>query len=182
MVAILRGVPLTLQEAKVHPADRNLQLGVHNPLAKIPVLLAPEGALFDSRVICRYLDAKGEGPGLYDGPDPWSSLRVEALADGLMDAAVVLRYELVSRPADLVWQGWASAQRQRIEAVLDHLERGSEALSPLDIGTVGLAAALAYLDFRHAATDWWSSRPHLRCWLDMQTNTAAMKLTPYPPV
>jgi glutathione S-transferase len=180
MVALLRGVELSLEETRVHPADRNSTLGDRNPLAKIPVLLAPEGPLYDSRVICRYLDAKGTGAGLYPVYDPWPCLRVEAMADGIMDAAVLLRYELVNRPNSLVWDAWVTAQAQRIEATLDWLEVRSADLDRLDVGTVGLAAALAYLDFRHGNIDWWQRRPTLRRWLDARSEADAMKRTPYP--
>lgn len=180
MVALLREVDLSLEETKVHPADRNSALGNRNPLAKIPVLLTPEGPLYDSRVICRYLDAKGRGAGLYPMDDLWSCLRVEALADGIMDAAVLLRYELVNRPSHLVWQRWVTAQTKRIEAALDWFEVRCADLVRQDIGTVGLAAALAYLDFRHGTIDWWQQRPTLRRWLDARSEADDMKRTPYP--
>lgn len=180
MVALLRGVELSLEESTVHPADRNATLGDRNPLAKIPVLLAPEGPLFDNRVICRYVDTKGAGSGLYPTDDPWSCLRLEALADGIMDAAVLLRYEMVNRPSPLIWDGWADSQMQRIEAALDWIERGPDDLNQLNIGTVGLMAALAYLDFRHGNIEWWTQRPMLRRWLDLRSDADEMKQTPYP--
>ncbi|WP_201285415.1 glutathione S-transferase family protein [Chelativorans xinjiangense] len=180
MVAIERGVPLALEEAKVDPADRNTALGAFNPLAKIPVLLTSKGAIYDSRVICRYIDAKGEGPGLYAGPDPWGILRLEALADGIMDAAVVARYELAIRPGDLVWQDWVAAQFARIEAALDGLEAGTEDLRTLHMGTIGLAAALEYLDFRHPKLRWREWRPGLAKWLEREVATNRMQSTKYP--
>ncbi len=179
MVAIVRGVPLALEEAKVDPAKRNASLGALNPLAKIPVLIAPEGPIYDSRAICRYIDAKGEGAGLYAGPDVWAILRLEALADGIMDAAVIARYELAIRPGNLVWQDWAAAQFARIEAALDCLEARTEDLQTLHMGTIGLAAALEYLDFRHPKLHWRKRRPVLAKWLEGEAATERMQCTRY---
>lgn len=180
LVAIARGVELVLEEAKVHPANRNAALAAINPLVKIPVLIAPEGPIYDSRAICRYLDAQGAGKSVYAADDPWAVLRLEALADGIMDAAVVARYELFNRPAELVWDEWVKAQFGRISAALDSLEGGSEDLDRHHVGAIGLAAALDYLDFRHPALAWQTGRPRLAQWLSERAGSPAMQATRYP--
>ncbi|MDS9469832.1 glutathione S-transferase family protein [Paracoccus sp. MBLB3053] len=181
MAALERGVKLRLEQVPVDPAARNDDLGARNPLAKIPVMLTPEGALYDSRVICRYLDRRGEGPSLYvaETADVWDILTLEALADGVMEAAVLLRYELVQRPQHLRWTDWIAAQFARIDAALDHAESRERQLGAPHIGAIGMAAALEYLDFRHPGHDWRARRAGLAAWLDRFSAQPIMRETSY---
>ncbi|EKF41656.1 glutathione S-transferase family protein [Nitratireductor indicus] len=182
MAALERGVELRLERTTVHPVDRNRALGEVNPLAKIPVLISPEGTLFDSRVICRYIDRRGHGPSLYasEVADPWDILTMEALADGIMDAAVNTRYELVARPEPLRWPEWTAAQFDRIHAGLDRIEDMVDRLRSPHLGALALGAALEYLDFRHPDRPWRGRRPRLAGWLEEFGQSAPMRATPYP--
>lgn len=139
----------------------------HNPLGKIPALVLPDGtALHDSRVICRYLDDLA-GAGLYPAPPLlWETLTLEATADGILEAAVLLVYESRLRPEAMRHQPWIEGQWAKIDRALDaaqsrwlpHLQ------GPLDMGQIALACALGYLDFRHAERDWRPGRDHLAKW------------------
>ncbi len=142
------------------PVDRN-------PLGKVPALDRDDGpTLYDSRVICRYLDALA-GTGFYP-PEPrlWDSLTVEATADGILDAALLMVYEIRLRPEDRRHAPWVESQWAKIDRALDAIEgRWMAHLSDrIDIGQIALGCALGYLDFRHEARGWREGRPHLATW------------------
>ena len=137
-----------------------------NPLGKIPCLVTPEGeALFDSRVITRYLDARA-GSGLYPQGDAlWPVLTREALADGILDAAVLAVYESRLRPEELRFTPWVQSQKSKILRALGHIEgRAGRFADAFDAGHVALAAALGYLDFRFPDLGWREGRPALAAW------------------
>ncbi|MGA7538015.1 MAG: glutathione S-transferase N-terminal domain-containing protein [Steroidobacteraceae bacterium] len=155
----LIGIALT----PVNPHDA---LRSSNPLGKIPALITEEGtALYDSPVICEYLDALAGGnrilPAL--GPARWTALRRQALADGILDAAVLVRYEETLRAKEQRWQDWLSAQWLKVRTSLDALEQESLA-GAFDIGAISIACALGYLDFRYASEGWRAGRPRLAAW------------------
>ena len=137
-----------------------------NPLGRIPVLLGPDGeALVDSRVICRFLDARWS-LGLYPEARLWDVLAFEALAEGVLDSALLMAYEVRLRPENKQWPDWIEAQWAKVARTLDALEEGwTERLrAPLDMGQVALSCALGYLDFRHGARGWREGRPRLAAW------------------
>jgi glutathione S-transferase len=140
-----------------------------NPLGKIPCLVLPSGqALFDSHVICEYLDSEGSGPVLFprSGPERWRTLTLGALADGILDAALLLVYEKRFRPEEKHVQAWIDRQQAKIDGALDELEKAPPrwTVAP-DYGHITLAAALGYLDFRHEGR-WRAKHPKLVAWLD----------------
>jgi glutathione S-transferase len=137
-----------------------------NPLGKIPALILPDGpAIYDSRVICRYLDAQAQGA-LYPATRLWQTLTLEATGDAMMEAALSMVYERRLRPEDKQWEGWLDAQWAKVAAALDGLEARwiSHLSGPLDAGQIAIACALGYLDFRHQDRDWRGSRPQLAAW------------------
>lgn len=144
------------------PVDRN-------PLGKIPALERDEGpTLYDSRVICRYLDDMLES-GLYPAaPRLWDTLVLEATADGMTDAAVLMRYEMHVRPTAARSPEWVEGQWSKIDRTLTALEERwiSHLSGPIDIGQIAVGAALGYLDFRHAERDWRATRPRLSAWFE----------------
>ena len=138
-----------------------------NPIGKIPTLIMDDGtALYDSPVICEYLDAFVGGHRIFpsSGAIRWTALRRQALADGIMDAAVLTRYEEAVRPKDLRWQAWVDGQFLKIRTALDVLEH-EDLEGVFDIGTISIACALGYLDLRFASEAWRTSRPRLATWL-----------------
>ena len=182
MAAMERQVPLQLEVISVNPASLNSDLTISNPLVQIPVLHTPDGPIHDSRVICRFIDRRGSGPSLYGSEvaDIWEILVLESMADGLMETAVHLRYELVNRPEELRWPDWIAAQHQRIDAVLSHLSERVAQLGAPHIGALGVAAALEYLDFRHPSIAWRAAHPSLSEWVSKFTHEEIMQATQYP--
>jgi glutathione S-transferase len=137
-----------------------------NPIGKIPTLILDDGtALYDSPVICEYLDALAGGNRVFPaaGAARWTALRRQSIADGIMDAAVLTRYEDTVRPKELRWQEWVDGQFLKIRTALDVLE-GENLEGAFDIGAISIACALGYLDFRYASEDWGKNRPRLGAW------------------
>lgn len=150
-----------------------------NPAGKIPALLREEGpALYDSRVICRYLDARA-GAGLYPESRLWEVLTLEAMADGILEAALAMVYELRFRAEEQVMPEWIEAQWARVARSLDTLEgRWMAHLSGrMDAGHIALGCALGYLDFRHGARDWRSGHEALADWYDRFSTRESMVRT-----
>ncbi|MGF6226405.1 glutathione S-transferase [Inquilinus ginsengisoli] len=142
-------------------------LSARNPLNKIPVLETEFGPLYDSPVICEYLDTLHDGAKLVPaaGADRWRALRWEALADGLMDAALLIRYEITLRPAEKQHEPWIERQKTKIRKSLDQMEADAAELDgPVTIGTIGAASALGYLDLRFADWGWRETHPRLAAW------------------
>ena len=137
-----------------------------NPLSKIPTLLLDDGTvIYDSPVICEYLDGLSGAPKLHPA-EPKArlvALRRQALGDGLLDLLVLLRDERMrANPSD-VHKASAAARKA---AVLDSLEQEADAIAatPLSIGHIAIGCALSYLDFRYADEDWRKQRPRLAHW------------------
>ncbi len=148
-----------------------LDTGAHptalNPTSKIPVLERADGpALYDSRVICRFLDARVEG-GLYpDPPRLWDTLVLEATADAIMEAALSIVYEARLRPEDMQFTPWLDAQWSKVASALDHLEARwmSHLHGRLDMGHIAIACALGYVDFRLGDRGWRKGHDALAAW------------------
>jgi len=152
----------------VSPVNPNSELASDNPLMKVPTLITADGtALFDSRVICEYLDTLHSGRKLFpaNGPARWQALRQQALCDGILDAAVLCRYEAAVRPEQFQWSEWRSGQLAKIAAALAALEREAASLEgELTIGRLTAACALSYLDFRLPEMKWRDNVPALAQW------------------
>jgi len=154
--------------ADTNPGD-NVEVNSVNPLGKIPILVVDgKQSIFDSPVICEYLDSLAPSPVLFpkSGPERWRTLTLGSLADGILDAALLLVYEKRFRPEEKWHAPWQQRQNAKIDRALDHLEKSPPAWgqSP-DYGHLTLACALGYLDFRHEGK-WRASRPKLVAWLD----------------
>ena len=153
----------------VSPLKPNADLAKANPLMKLPTLVTDEGfALFDSPVICEYLDSLNAGRKLFPeaGAARWSALRQQAIADGILDAAISVRYQTALAPKALQWIDWQDGQRTKWRQGLDCLEADAQALQgEPTIGSLSVAATLAWLDFRYGADDWRKGRPALASWL-----------------
>jgi glutathione S-transferase len=164
--AILRGVDAGIEIVPTSPQDRPPELLAANPLGKIPVLLLEDGtAIFDSPVICDYLDTLGDAPPLMPpaGPARLRAGTMQALADGILDAAVARRVQM-AWPQDEGRAKFDARQRKVIERGLDRLEADPpQGLN--DVGAVAVACALGYLDLRFPAEPWRDSRPNLAAWL-----------------
>ena len=156
----------------------SVELPLANPLAKIPTLLRDDGPpIYDSPVICDYLNALAGGALVPASSEArWRALTLEALADGLCDAAVWRRGEML-RPE--VEQNAAALAKQAavVERALDALEAQVETFTSFGVGEIAAACAVAYLDFRFAAEPWRPTRPKLAAGYARVSERAAMKAT-----
>jgi glutathione S-transferase len=170
--------------AAAHPVNRDPTIVAKNPLGKVPTLITDDGTtIFDSRVICEYLDALG-GHRLIppDGPERWQVLSAQSLADGIMDAAVLTRYESAVRPEALRWGDWSAGQLEKVNAALAEFERRAAHFGDrVDIALIALAAALGYLDFRFASLTWRDRHPNLAAWYQWFSGRDSMVATQPPP-
>lgn len=165
------------------PVSRDQGAASHNPLGKVPTLVTDDGqALYDSRVICEYLDAQAGGKLFGAGAARWPALVRQALGDGMLDAALLARYEGFLRPAELRWDAWTDGMMAKLAAGLDRLEATASELGDTpDIGSIAVGCALGYLDFRYADLDWRSAHPALAAWFARFSETPAMVATRPPP-
>jgi glutathione S-transferase len=175
---------LELVTSSVSPIAMNDGVAADNPLGKIPCLVTDEGEpLYDSRVICEYLDSRHTGHKLFphEGPARWVALRRQALADGICDASLLARYETVLRPKDREWQDWADGQTAKVRRCLDRLAAEAESFPALsDIGLIAIAVALGYRDFRFPEDDWRATRPKLAAWYETFAKRPSMQETMPP--
>ena len=147
-----------------------------NPLGKIPTLVLDDGqALFDSRVICRYLNDLN-GADMYPASRLWQVLQGEALADGIMDAAILMVYEKRCRPEEIWSTDWIEGQWQKITRALDHLE-ATPPVGAFTADHIATACVLGYLDFRHADRNWREARPALAAWFAEVSSRPSLKET-----
>ncbi len=174
-----------LQDAATTPVSPAESLLAKVPLTKVPALERPDGpTLFDSRVICAFLDARAQA-GLYlDGAGHWDVLVLEALADGILDAALLITYEARLRPENKRWDEWTDAQWDKIErgcAVLN--ERWMAHLNgSLNMGQIAVGCALGYLDLRHDARGWRKGNDALASWFEEFGERPSMEATRPPAV
>ena len=151
------------------PVDPDAQVVQGNPVGKIPALRLADGTvLHDSRVILDYFDHQHVGNPLIprDGSARWRRLTLASMADGIMDAAVLVRYETALRPVEKQWDQWLDEQRKKIRRSLAELETDAiaELTSHFDIAAISVACALGYLDFRHPDLQWRVDNPQLAAW------------------
>ena len=160
---------VALQDCVLTPVSPDTALNADNPLGKIPALRLADGSVIhDSRVILEYLDQQHVGNPLIprEGAARWRRLTLASLADGIMDASVMVRYELVLRAPEKHWDEWLDAQREKIRRALAYLESDAiaELTSHFDVAAISVACALGYIDLRHPDLDWRSANPQLANW------------------
>lgn len=157
---------IELQPVALTPVNPNAGVVAQNPLGKIPALVIADGStLYDSRVICEYLNSQGNGSLYPAADDGWRALRLQACGDGICDAAILVRYETFVRPEELRWADWIDGQKNKFRRVLVALENEVGQFDGVfDIGTISIAIALDYLDFRNADEAWRDTCPNLAAW------------------
>ncbi|WP_101067302.1 glutathione S-transferase [Roseovarius salinarum] len=161
------------------PMDTPAEVAAANPLGKIPALIRDTGpTLYDSRVITRYLDDR-VGAGLYPESRLWDTLTLEATAEGIMEAAVLMVYEHRVRPHEKVFEGWLEAQWDKIDRAVAAIDARwmSHLAGPLDMGQIAVGCALAYLDFRHGDRNWRKGRDALDDWFAVFAERDSMTAT-----
>ena len=175
--------------ATTMPATHPLRDGCHeialsNPLSvrpqgRYPVLIRPAlPPIFDSDVICAYLDTLHNGPPLIPpaGEARWQALQMQAVAQGLAEAGIAVRWETVRRPAALRFPALRDGYTQKLVAGYDWLERALDVGLPIHVGHIALATCLSWLEFRELPG--FRGRPKLTQWFDDFSRRASMKATP----
>ena len=162
------------------PLAPDAGLAAANPLAKIPALERDDGCtLYDSRVICRFFDARKSG-GLYpEGARHWEVLTLEATGDGITDAALLMTYEARLRPEEHRSADFVEGQWGKIQRACDALDARwmAHLAGPLDAGHIAVACGLGYVDFRHGARDWRTGRDALATWYARILERPSMQAT-----
>lgn len=175
------GERIQLLSSNVNPIDRDQVVIVRNPLGKVPTFIADDGqVLYDSRVICEFLNMQGNGE-LFPpaGAARWSALTLQSLGDGILEAAVLARYEEALRPAELRWGDWRAGQLDKIETSLAHLDTHPQEL-PIDnvnIGNLTIACALWYLDLRFPDLGWRDRHSAVAQWYAVFSERASLQKT-----
>ncbi|MEM6940878.1 MAG: glutathione S-transferase [Pseudomonadota bacterium] len=165
--------PIETDEALLHS----------NPLGKVPALEREEGpALYDSRVICAYLNERA-GASLYGkGAFGWDIRTLEATADGILDAALLMVYEGRLRPQEMQMAPWVEGQWDKVARACAALNTRwmSHLQGPLNMGQIAVGCALAYVDFRLDVRGWRQGNDALAAWFDVFDSRASMAATRPP--
>ncbi len=173
---------LTHVPASVSPIAINPDLAKLSPIGKIPVLETDHShAIYDSRVIMEYLAHVGGSRSFIpdDGVKRFRVLTLLALAQGIAEAAVALRYEQAQRPENARWPDFMERQKARINDGLNEIENHwLDALEAVSAGSVAIACAIGYIDLRHADLNWRKTRPHAALHLDAFANRPSMQAWP----
>jgi glutathione S-transferase len=173
------GDAVAVRDVQASPMGGDADLNAANPSGKIPALLREDGpALYDSRVITRFLDHHAGGT-LYPESRLWEVLALEANADAAMEAAVGIVYETRFRPEEKRHQPWMDAQWTKVARSLDAAEGRALPLlqGPLNAAQIAWGCALGYLDFRHGDRGWRAGRPGLAAWAEAFHARPAMAAT-----
>ncbi len=163
------------------PMQPDPTLARDNPLSKIPALVLDDGSsLYDSHVIREYLDAQHDGTKMLPpiGPARWTALRREALANGMIEAAIQVFYERQNRPEERQWPEWMAGQSAKAHLALDALDRESGTFGDgVDLGLITIAVAIGWLEFRGVIGDVRAGRPALFAWYDAFRERPSMRAT-----
>jgi glutathione S-transferase len=177
--AIARGIDDRIETVTTNPHTSPAALLADNPLSKVPALVAEDGtAVYDSPVICEYLDTLGDAAPLFPPTGSAARLRAQvmhAAADGILDAAVARRLQQ-QWPQDEGRRAFDARQKAAVDRALAVLEANPpEGLA--DIGAIAVGCALGYLDFRFAAEPWRPAHPRLAAWFAEVSRLPALSRT-----
>ena len=169
---------IQLLPSAANPINRDPDIIPSNPLGKVPTFFTDSGeVLYDSRVICEYLNHLGNGSLFPNGAGRWPALTLQSLADGILDAALLARYEGTMRPEQFQWADWANAQYNKIETSLDYLNDNPSVLEgSAHIGTIAVGCSLWYLDLRFADRNWRERAPRVAEWYARFSQRDSMRM------
>jgi glutathione S-transferase len=178
---------IKLEYAEVVPGRPNAEYAKSsNPLRKIPALVTAAGeTIFDSTVICEYLDTLA-GSGILiprDGPSRWRVLTGHSLAQGMCDSVILIRYETWLRPEAVRWPVWVDDHWNKIDSGLDWFERSDGQLfEPINLAHLALGSLLGYVDFRWPERGWRTLFPNVSAWFArLEARPSFAKTRPAPP-
>ena len=160
--------------------DPETDITGYNPLGKVPTLILDDATiLYDSPVICEYLDSLHDGAKLFPtfGKERWQALLLQSLGDGMSDAGIIALLES-RRSEELIYRNWIERQMAVILRVMDDLENNLEDLqSGFDIGQISVACSLGWLDFRFSDLGWRGDHPGLADWFEGVSERPSMVKT-----
>jgi glutathione S-transferase len=165
--AIIRGLDGRIERHSTNPHESPADLVADNPLSKVPCLITDDGlSLFGSQLICEFMDSLGEGLPLFPahGAPRWRALKFQSVGDGILDAAVPCRGEQ-GKPKEEAREAQIARYKAAISRAVDTLE-GDPPHKHIDIGSITVACALGYLDFRFASDAWRTGHPKLAAWYE----------------
>jgi len=178
--AIETGLDKQIEWVRTNPWQVEDILTAENPLSQVPTLITDDGmVLYDSSVICEYLDSLHSGEKLIpqQGEARWVVLRLQALADGILDAGI-LRFLEKKRVPEKQSVEWDLTHKKSIERSLDYLESTvSNWGDNIDVGVLSIACTLGWLDFRIADEDWRANRPQLNNWFTRFSKRSSLSQT-----
>lgn len=182
VAAIECGLNDQIERDETFPWATDTVYGGVNPVGKVPALVTDTGqVLYDSPVIVEYLDSLHNGLKLIpaEGHDRFEALRIAALADGMMDAVILLFSELTRRPPELHWQYWDDRMRNTVARSLDVLEKDAATFDPAkpDVAQISTACGVGWIEFRleSIGIDFRSGHPVLSSWFDAFSERVSMK-------
>lgn len=167
MTMLILGLADKIEITRTNTQDPNDPITTENPLGKIPALVLDDGTcMYDSRVICEYFNSLAGGSLFPSGDAGWKARTLQALCDGILDAAILQVYEQRFRPEEKRHPEWVQRQQDKVDRALAWLEANTPAAgSAPTIGDITLACVLGYLDFRYDG-QWRNGHPNLVAWLD----------------
>ena len=178
--AIEAGLDDKIENIATNPWVTDDSLLADNPLSKVPTVILDDGTvLYDSPVICEYLDSLNTGQKLITlaGMERWMALRLQALGDGMLDAAV-MRFLERKRPEAQQSSDWDATQLSAIQRALMYLENNiDDWVKELTIGQITVGCALGYLDFRFSGDRWRDNQPLLAEWYSSFAERTSMQRT-----
>jgi glutathione S-transferase len=180
VTAAEKGLTDQIKLVATNTRDANSGLEKDNPLGKVPALITDDGeSLYDSPVICEYLDGLAKGRRLIParGPKRFKALKLQALGDGMLDAAVAAVVEKRFRPPEKLHQPDIDRQMGKVANGLDALETmiaSKELGRAPTIGSIAVGCALGYLDFRFPDLKWRRGRPKLTRWFKSLSKRPSM--------
>lgn len=172
ITAIEAGLADKIENVATDPWSAETDLVQSNPVGKVPCLITDDGlAIYDSPVICEYLDSLNTGSKLIPAESAarFKALTLAAAADGMLDAGVLLLIETKRRPAELLWDWWVERQTSVISRSMDVADAAADSLAtdgPITIAEVTIGSALGWIDLRYADLGWRADRPALADWFD----------------
>jgi glutathione S-transferase len=179
VTAAEKGLADRIERVLTNVWDPASDIGALNPLGKVPALVADDGTvLYDSPVICEYLDRLAPVPRLLaeGGRERWTDLTLMALADGILDAGVARLLELRRPDSATRSEAWMARQWDKVVRGLDALERQAAGWTDAPtLGRIGVGCALGWLDFRFGAFDWRTGRPRLAGWSGVFARRPSMR-------
>jgi len=178
------GLHSHIERLNTLPWEPDTQIGGTNPVGKVPALILDDNSvIYDSDVIVDYLDRQHSGARRLPEADPARTdvLRRIALANGAMEAIILVFSELTRRPAHLQWDYWIDRQQTKVHRSLDAMETDptiSDA-DTFDAGHIAMACCIGWIEFRGSmlGVDWRAGRSRLANWFDLINQRESMQLT-----